>query len=611
MKARLLLAAALGLQAFTALGELPPARIGDPAPLWFGDFPQIHYYAVRAADFFGATGRLWGYDPTFLAGFPDPVLTDDSKLLPLLYLALGFLGRVLVLKGTVLAAALLPPLAIWAAARLFRFRPGTAAGLALFTALCWLPDPFLGFFRNIGMFTWLLAAFLAPVVAGLLLRLLEEGGRRWTALWLLAAPLFGVHYLAVFAMGPPLLVVLWVRRAALRERWPALAVQAALVGLLHAAWALPILEHLGDVTDPGFYWPGGGAGRLVAELFGWRLWSFGSPEQATLTLRNLALWGAAGGLWLLRRSGRRREALLLGAPAAFCLLVTYGGSALEVTRVLQPYRFAAPLVAWTLLACGGLIEEGRAALRGAPGTARRLAPGGVVLALALLSNVGPDVRAFWRWRPLRARPDEADRALVRWLSKETDRSARILFESRLRAAYPALLPLEVDRQLIGGPYPHPFVRHGYANFDFDRQELFGRRYADWTGPDLARALEAYNVGWVVIYEARLGSRAAEMLQRARAEGVRALVRIGNKYVAFRVERRGSWFAQGAGSLEAAPGRIALRGLTAGETVIRYHFHPRLRARPEVPLERAPVLDDPVGFVRLRNGAVRDLELVLE
>jgi hypothetical protein len=102
-----------------------------------------------------------------------------------------------------------------------------------------------------------------------------------------------------------------------------------------------------------------------------------------------------------------------------------------------------------------------------------------------------------------------------------------------------------------------------------------------------------------------------MLAQARADGVRPLVKIGNKYVAYRMERRGSWFAEGAGSLEAAPGRIALRGLTAGETVIRYHFHPRLRARPDVPLEPARVLDDPVGFIRLRNGAVRDLELVLE
>ena len=43
-------------------------------------------------------------------------------------------------------------------------------------------------------------------------------------------------------------------------------------------------------------------------------------------------------------------------------------------------------------------------------------------------------------------------------------------------------------------------------------------------------------------------------------------------------------------------------------LLRLHWHQSLRTVPQLPVERVPFADDPVGLIRVRNGAVRDFEL---
>jgi hypothetical protein len=195
---------------------------------------------------------------------------------------------------------------------------------------------------------------------------------------------------------------------------------------------------------------------------------------------------------------------------------------------------------------------------------------------------------------------------VEFLRRRTDRSGRILFENHFYFQFPCHLPLFLDRELIGGPYPRAFVKHNHANFICAEKILFGRALSGWDEGGLARALDLYNVRWLVT----LGPPCPEPAlpwARARPALFREIGDFGSMVV-FEVPREGNWFLEGGGEVDARPGRIRLRGLTAPVTAIKYHWFDGLRAAPDVPLERLDHPDDPVGFLRVRNGGVRDLDV---
>ena len=52
-------------------------------------------------------------------------------------------------------------------------------------------------------------------------------------------------------------------------------------------------------------------------------------------------------------------------------------------------------------------------------------------------------------------------------------------------------------------------------------------------------------------------------------------------------------------------RLTIRDASAGRIVLKYHWLPTLRSDPPLPMRAYAVLDDPVGFIEVDNGAVQD------
>src|ERR1051325_4993578 len=107
----------------TSIAERPIRNI-DHAP---------HFYAaLHASDHLRMTGTIWGYDPFWMAGYPEGhVSLIDNKLFCALLLVAPQGWKVLFFNAGVLAALALVPWLVAAAARMAGGSDGEASGAAL------------------------------------------------------------------------------------------------------------------------------------------------------------------------------------------------------------------------------------------------------------------------------------------------------------------------------------------------------------------------------------------------------------------------------------------------------------------------------------------------
>ena len=68
------------------------------------------------------------------------------------------------------------------------------------------------------------------------------------------------------------------------------------------------------------------------------------------------------------------------------------------------------------------------------------------------------------------------------------------------------------------------------------------------------------------------------------------------------------FLEGSGTISVEFGKIHVKNASSGKVVIRYHWIPGLKAVPALPVKRLEVEGDPVGFIEINNGNVRDFAL---
>jgi len=599
---------ALAVQVFATFHQFPPREIVSPWPVFRGDFNQHFYYAHQSADFFRRTGRLWGYDTNFMAGVPGPTIVDDNKLLALLFVALPFVREALVFKLFIVLSMLAPPLLVWLGARGLQASPGAAAAAAALATLYWVLDGFVGFFREIGLFPFNLASALLPAAAGLAHAFLRTGARKLLVVMVSASPLVLVHYLMPLLLAPVFGVLLLVhcrrtRRALAFLGWGALLL--AWVSL----WLIPFFRTAAMKTPSGTFWVFPFT-WLLRELFTEHENTFNTITWSSLVARNLIWFLGVWGIVRLARGGGAGRAAALAAGALVFLLMAYGGLWWSAIASLQPYRFVIPLTFLLAVPAGSALA---ALVREAAAAPAPLRPVLALAPLLLVPTLWTDFGVYHRnvretTGPLQASMQEAELKFIDFLKERTDESGRILFENHFIFKFPCHLPLLLRRQLIGGPYPHSFILHNHANFNSQRQVLFGRKYVEWDEPGLRRMLDLYNVRWLVTLAPPCPEPALDWA-RSRPALFREVQDFGS-VVFFDVLRAGDWFLEGGGRVEAEPGRIRLRGLTAPVTAIKYHWFDGLRAEPEALLERVAHPDDPVGFLRVRNGSVRDLDLVL-
>ena len=605
--------ALIGLHVLLLAHALPVGVIFGDSPLGGPDY-QTHYQHTHTllqvqAEF----GRAWAYDPNLLAGHPTGLIFDvDNKLHFGWTSALVRVGVPLPVAFNLftLLACALAPVSLWLAARLLRLEAGARALAFGLGVLAWSFDPTARFCWAGGMISFAFAAHVSVVVIAVMHRLLVDGGRRFAVALLVLLPLVLRMHVWSFGILVVPLTGMYLRawRQTPARRHVVVWAAAALGLLVNVDWLVPALEHralivpsarLGQATPPYLIFDY--LELLVDPL------RTGFVVQRTL-LRALVVIAAVGTLWNWRGDPRRFTG---GLTLAWLLGLTYAGALVPGVQATEPYRFAVPMVLWATVLAGPWLLRAGEGLRGLHGAAR-----GAVLGLLLLvlprvyhqvvpylpalspgpAPTGHAARSLPSARLDGVSPDFA--AVATWLEGQP-KHGRVLVQYHPLGEY---LRWASDWPILGGFYDRRMIFQDANLFYFESDD---ERYRG----GLAAYLERYNVSHVVMtypYIAEV-ERRTDLLESAGIQG--------GAHRVYTVRKRGSYFLNGAGEVEAGLNRIAVRaaGPAPGTQALtlRFHFMDELRCAPACRVERAEVAGDTAGFVRVVGEPTLPAEFVVE
>jgi hypothetical protein len=639
----------LGLHSVLAYRLFPSwgALVDDERPVILVDHAIHLYHGALGARFAREHGTTWGYDPFFMAGYPETPVWDSSSNLSIAFqLAAG--GRYSprayklgLFACSLLAVAVLPAGAL--AAGLGRSEAAAAGVLGL--VVFWGCFP-IALWRS-GLFAFVTASAALGLVLGLLLRFdARPGPGRWGVLLVAGAVFLFAHVTApVMALGGAVGYAAAVARRwrARRGRLAAVALAAGLAAVANAFWVVPLWRFRSIRTE---------AFSFLTTDSAWYLWQYflHDPVDGRISLALVVLGAVGVAFWWAE--GARCRAAVFGGTGVVLVGLTCAGSLWSVTKVLEPLRFR---VTFDLLLT---VPAGSALVRPASALARRAGGGWRGAAVAGLAgaavagaawSASPETvpllaRQVAQDRPMVVGLRPEDRALVDWLREGTDLSARVLFEDQLRLLertdpesthWTPLLPVLLrpeGRAFLGGIYQTAFIAHHRAA-SFGDYGLGDRRIDAWTPADLSSYCEQYNVGWVVCwsplskfcFDGFSKAKVVATLPRAVSPGLRvcrdpvqwrALVARAGPEVASRymlegvgtykvylVERAHSYFLEGRGRLASLDAnRVELADVApdpaTGAAVLSVHWLDTWKTDPPLPLSPSYAPRDPVPFVRI-------------
>jgi hypothetical protein len=587
------------------------------------DHPYHYYYGKLASSFFQIRRSFWGYDPTFMAGYPKTLVFPTSSTLVELTALAG--GKSAAAYRTFVASALwLTPIFLGIAAATLA-RSSVSFTLAVAIGVVWIWCGFPTTYAVWGMAPFIVASAISLSAASMLASWLDQSG----TLKLVAGTVLASIATIAHPSSPVILFVMLLPAYISRIVFCApssIKMHAASYGLparpdlppprprglgpgQHAvAWLIPLLVLIAwsPWWLPAFLLResfGTTASGFINENIGGRLMELAQAKWAEESALLIAAGGAASCLTGLGRA--RCWALLGGAAALFG--IAYFGSYFEWAWALQPGRYSQPLyatlvvivsVAWPLQV-GRLIENPKKWLLWCQ--AALLAIGSV----AGIRLVVPKAHAFWnlpRTPILDTRLPDSVIELAQFLKENAGSDGRILFEDHGRGpddpfggTNPSpLLPILAPGQYIGGPYLYTHLKTNFTQFGDGKLcghpiERVDRRLFD-------QYAELYNVRWVVAWSPPMLGLAA-----LNDDLFRPVQRFGPLQL-YELRRETNWAIRGHARVEARPDRLEVFDCSPdddGVTVLSYHWISTLRST--VPIRPILMADDPVPFIAIDDA----------
>jgi hypothetical protein len=605
-----------GLHLALTLHFAPPSVMFSDQPTYTIDF-ALHYYQVDSAkQNFAQSGRLWGYDPTMLAGHPIGAIEDlSSKSIELWVIALTSMGlsQGKAFNLYVLLVHLLLPFCALLTAWLFRLGAWQRVWVVAAWFFLWFFDSLFHWLWFCGMVSWATASYLIPLQLGLLYRAFDakQGAYRfWIPSLLLASLLALVHPFAALALAAPVLG-LYLRDLKRSSRathlffWlmVAAAASVAMIWLIPALSMSQYILQTDDFLRPGPLY-------LISDFFDvtFDIAQTGMPVRTMLRMLMLV----AGGLALYKLSRQKdRRYLPLALAAGATLLLAYTGGLIWITRQTQPYRQIAPAMLLASIAAIPFLGELLS-----PKAIREAGPKlKLVLILAALIVTPRLVRTVITYfpealfknsvgarstlgdvaspptRPMRHTSPPKDVLAVRaWIEAHKHRSGRVLIEDYMMAEFIAATS---DVPILGG-----LAQRAIPQAD---SHLF-RIQGDGALPrDKLRAyLERFAIRYVVV---------TNIIRKL--EWNRELLvfrKLLGRHRIYETKIEPSYFLEGSGHIrQQAMNTIQVQATTANqpEIVLRFHWLETLRCREmgskrPCALERYPIRGARTGFIRIPN-----------
>jgi MFS family permease len=584
-------------------------------PIANGDYAAHYYAAFHAAEHLRESRALWGYDPWWMAGYPEGLVSlVDDKLFLVLLAAVPASGRPLVFNAVIALILLAVPACGYWAGRLGGARRSEATLVAIGGMIVTFTVPVAVFFWVGGAISFFLVSYLVvPIALGLVseMRSARAAATRWGGRVGATAALIAVHPAILPTLGAaltPLLPTLRGLRPLDGVKLVALVVAVALP-LWWPVVALAYVARSGTVVSVGPWMTTqflqGGVGRLFDD---WVRHFFHTNPGWNGGAGGLVALAILAGASLTRRPEAERSARVAAWSAiAFCFVLGYATSRIDVMRFIQPYRFVIPLGFFLCLPAARGAIVGLEALR-------RRSPVAVIGALVVVGLVGQSFHAA-RGAALGHGVDDAETEVIDFFSQREDDGGRLLVESDWttlpafsRSSSPmtfkrfALLPLKLRRECLGYEGTGALTPHRYASFAFKR--LLGLDLTRATEDEVAEVLARYAVSWIVACsgEARSGlGRLADVARHERNVADCELFRVMRPSV--------SRVLEGSARVEADIDRIEVHEARGDSLVLKYHWVRGLRTIPPLPIEERRIAPAPVGFIRVRPEGRSEFSIV--
>ncbi len=637
----LLVHAVMVTRLFPGLGSLTDPK----SPVIVVDHAIHLYHGALGSRFVREHGTSWGFDPFFMAGYPETPVWDSSSNLSIWFQALAGGGYqpaayklgLWVCLFLVVAAV---PAGCWAAGM---GRWETTVATLLAWLYFWVGFPIM--LERSGLFAFNLASGGLVLLLGLALRFeAAPTVRRWAALTGCGGALFFAHVTTpILALGAVAgLSVTNLRRHG-RRWWAALVLAPVLATLANLFWLVPLWRFRG-IRNPSYLFMNVDTAWLLRDHY-----TDITPDSVVGL--GLLVLGSAG-LLVWWKGGARVRAATFGGTALVLLLLFGFGSLHSTTAMLEPLRFRIPLnLVLTVPAASALCAVAGGVARGLGGGWRGALVTAVagLLALVALGRALPRTAyltgfLLTQHRPLVVGLRPEMRALVRMIQTQTEPSARILFEDQLRLLettdpecthWTPLLPYLLEpkqRQFIGGLYQVGFIAHSH-HASFGDFHLGGVPIDRWSEAEIRQYFDQYNIGWAICWSPLSRFYFDRLPQATRVAVVprwhtpprgpvsphpqqwQAMMSRGgpllamkysseadSQYVIYRIDRKHSFFLQGQGQLSAVDAnRIEFSNVVPerGEVLLSLHSLDTWRTEPPLPLSPSPVQEDPIPFVRIK------------
>ncbi|MGH7898971.1 MAG: hypothetical protein ACREQQ_13530, partial [Candidatus Binatia bacterium] len=489
-------------------GALLASSIDPRSEPWLRPIRNVDYTShFYSANHFATHVRnnlaFWGYDPFWMAGYPEGFvgIVDNKALAAVTSLApRGF--EAAVFNAAVLLSLLSAPWILHLAVRASGGSAAAASGAALAaTALTFGAPITVLFWIGGGISFFLSSALAVPAVLGLSAAI-DQGSlaSRVGITWVVVAMItVFIHPFAILPLAAGLALTPFSSR---RPGWRALAESGLVLGLA----ALPlvpvattVVANLAQtrVLDGRGEFLRGGPVQLFRDFGTHLLRTDDHSFSGAGTLAAVLLF-AAFGLGSVPAAARRA---ILSVMALAAFLAYFATPLSERVVALQPHRFLVVLGFFAAVPAGWGIARTAARMRERRPAAWLLASLSLVIAL----------EATWtlaRVRLLASGADHAEDAIAGFLAAEAPDDGRALVESSLTyipaAAGSAdevlvirfaLLPLGADREFLGNSRTGPFTAERYAAFGDGR--ILGRRVQTLSATELRDLLDRYAVSTVV------------------------------------------------------------------------------------------------------------------
>lgn len=571
----------------------PLQSIISPEPIYNVDHPFHYYNAYAAKQLTDVSGHIWGYDPFLLAGYPCNVFSDlDNKWVEVILSYVPAAAFTYSFKLLILFAFIISPLLMYPAALNFELEEEAAAISLALSVFIWNAGRYTYIKLVNGMFSYVLVSFACIYMLSLFYRYLKRpGARNYISFVAMSALLPMIHIVgAVIGIVP--VVAGYV--LSIRKKFSfhlSMAAAAVLVLAANYFWIRPFVQFTDYKILVAAIPDTIGLSRFFGDLF------IGVEANIGFFLLIFSIFGFR----IMWKENERLKAAILGGFFLWNFFLAYFGAYNKTLLEMEPYRFH--FVMFLALVLPASTTMGRML----PGFVSRVRKNKLLLALTVLFFIvllWPVMQKQLNRSYLHCRLPREFYDAASYLKNNASPDARIMAMPFRIVFYEKndddtfwvmLLPILTGREVI-----HDLVDfHPIKNVSVFRT-VFKKGIFNRSDADLARFLDTYNIGYALSWNEDPGIYLKHRIF--------SKLKTFGKFNIYRVNRRYGFFLKGSGKVASSYNKISVRGASRGPVVLKYHWFENLRVKPDMKIEPFSVADDPVGFIKVYNGSVRDFDI---